>query len=78
MLQCQQDALYPHYRIDGIWSETNWINKHTVTFPLRIEKGEWFYVSIMVINSEIVLELTINNQLIPIKTYWPVNTARQQ
>lgn len=61
MFQCESDRINPHYRINGKWSDTSWIknNSEKHLFPLPI--NEWFYVSVEVKSSQIVVNIKFHN-----------------
>jgi hypothetical protein len=62
MLQCQQEALYPHHRVNGEWKQPG---PELGKFKLPLD--EWFSVRIEVKGTQAVVTVTVNNK--PTKIY---------
>jgi hypothetical protein len=62
MLQCGQDRLYPHFRVNGTWTNPDWTRQNPVILPVLLPLNTWFGVHIEVRGTLVLVTVTVNNR----------------
>ncbi len=62
MLQCQQEQLYPHFRVGGKWTNLDWTKENPVILPTRLPLDIWFGVHVEVRGTQVVVTVTVNGR----------------
>lgn len=62
MLQCQQERLYPHFRMQGRWENLPWTKENPVPLPFRLPLNTWFGVHIEVRGTLVLITVTVNDR----------------
>jgi hypothetical protein len=62
MLQCQQNAIYPHFMKDGRWTNLDWTKQNPVSLPFTLPLGTWFGVRVEVRGMQVMAHLTLGGK----------------
>lgn len=57
MLQCTQDEIHPHFRVDGTWSTAEGIK-----LPIKLPLNVWFSAQIRVLGTRVVVTAVLDGQ----------------
>jgi len=62
MLQCEQERLYPHFRMQGRWEKLPWTRENPVPLPFRLPLDTWFGVHIEVRGTLVLVTVAVNDR----------------
>jgi hypothetical protein len=62
MLQCGQEQLKPHFRVNGTWRNLEWTNRNPVSLPITLPVNTWFGVHIEVRGTKVLVTVRVNDR----------------
>lgn len=66
MLQCQQNKIFPHFRLNDNWYDREWTIKNPTNLPVTVPLNQWFKVIIKVVGVRVKIFITLNRKRIKI------------
>jgi hypothetical protein len=62
MLQCETGRIYPHFRVNGTWTNLDWTRRNPVPLPVTLPLDTWFGVRIEVKDFHVMVTLIVDGK----------------